>query len=210
MKKIALLFVFLATVSCSSTRMINNWKNTEYQNYAPKKVLVVGVTPNVTARKIFEEKLENELNARGIDAVESYDICDDLFTSPKETEEEIQSQLNRFVDMGYDAILVTVVRGVEEETSLSEGVIRTDHFWRRFGGYYFVSQDIFFNPRYYERYKIYLLESSLYDITKTDEKSLVWVASFELIDPKDITRSSESYVKQMIKSLEKEGIIPEL
>ena len=66
MKSIFYPFILLIMASCSSTRMVDSWLNNDYANYQPKKVLIVGITDNLTARKIFEQRLKNEFTKRGI------------------------------------------------------------------------------------------------------------------------------------------------
>ncbi|RNL75298.1 hypothetical protein ED312_21390 [Sinomicrobium pectinilyticum] len=208
MKKIILITAVIVFAGCSSVRLVDSWRNNTYVGEIPGKVLVVGITDNLTGRKIYEEHLKNELQARGIDAVESYQVFSPSFMYSRQSEETIQEEVDKFADSGYDAILVSVVKGVSEEVSYSRGYARTDYFWRRFGGYYFVYQDIYFDPGYYDRYNIYHIEASLYDIRVPDSKSLVWVASFDLVEPGSINRTVKDYVKRITEELEKEKIIP--
>jgi hypothetical protein len=91
MRKSIYLFALLIVVSCSSTRIVDRWKNQEYANYQPKKILIVGVTENLTARKLFEAQLKNELQSRGIEAVESYNVFTTSFSDSKQTEEALTS-----------------------------------------------------------------------------------------------------------------------
>ena len=64
MKKLVLFIGFLIFASCSSTRFVDSWKNPEINSFTPEKVLVVGITDNLTARKIFEEELKNKFVKR--------------------------------------------------------------------------------------------------------------------------------------------------
>jgi len=34
--------------------VVDSWRSQEYTNYIPEKVLIIGVTENLTARKKFE------------------------------------------------------------------------------------------------------------------------------------------------------------
>ncbi|MBC9795789.1 hypothetical protein [Sinomicrobium weinanense] len=208
MKKIILIIAVQVFTGCSSVRLADSWRDNAYSGKIPEKVLVVGITDNLMGRKIYEEHLKDEFQARGIDAVESHRVFSPSFMHSRQSEAAIREEVDKFADSGYDAILVSVVKGVSEEVSYSRGYARTDYFWRRFGGYYFVYQDIYFDPGYYDRYNIYHIEASLYDIKAPDSKSLVWVASFDLVDPGSINRTVKDYVRRMTRELEKEKIIP--
>lgn len=199
-----LLFIVL---SCSSTRMVDVWKSPEYNNYKPNKKLIIGVTENLTARKKFESQLKTELKNRGIEAVESYDVFAPTFTSLKQTEKDIQREVEKIHNDGFDAVLILAVKGVDEKTTYTGDRYITDYYWRRFGRYYYLYQDVYFDRGYYNKYKIYNIESSLYNLKENNDKSLVWVASYNIVDPSTINTTVNDYVKAIVKSLEKEGVI---
>jgi|LGOV01.1.fsa_nt_gb hypothetical protein len=207
MKNVFYFILSMLLLSCSSTQIIDSWKNKEYTTFKPKKVLIIGITQNLTGRKMFEMQLKDALNSRGLQAEESFNVFDMDFTNSKQTEEDIQEQLEKLAEKRYDAVLISAVKGVEEKTVYSRGNTWIDYHWRRFGRYYYHYQDVYFNPGYYQNYNIYNIESSLYDFTSKD-KVLVWVASYSITDPTGIDKTVKEYVGAMIKGLEKENLIP--
>jgi hypothetical protein len=206
---IALLgFIFFALNSCASTMLTDSWKSKEYPEFKPKNIMIVGVTQNTTARMIYEEQLKNEIILRGLKASQSSLIFEKSFKDSKQTEEEIDKQIDRLVDLGYDAILISAVKGVDEKVSYSEGIPQSYFYLRRFGRHYYLYQDIYFEPGYYNRYKVYQIETTLYNINENTDKSLVWVGSYNIINPENITKTVNSYVKAVVRSLEQENLIP--
>jgi len=210
MKTFYYIVAIVLLASCSSARMTDTWVSKDYINYQPKKVLLVGLTDNLTARRIFEEQLKTELKKRGIDAVESYDVFEPTFTSLKQTEDDIQKEVQKIHKEGYDAILISAVKGVDEKVSYSGDTFARDYYWRRFGRYYYLYQDVYFIEGYYNKYKIYHVEASLYNLKEDNDKSLVWVASYNIVDPKTINSTVTNYVTAIIKSLEREQIITKI
>ena len=194
-------------LDCSSVRTIDSWVNKDYTGNSPKKVLVVGLTDNLTARMVFEEQLVLALRERGIYALESFNVFKTEFTSVRQTEDNIQNEVERLTENGFDAILISVVKGVKEKIAYSSDIYRREYYWRRFRPYYYMYQDIYFDPRYYEKYNIYNIESTLYDLKEDNIKSLVCVASYDIVDPKAIGTTVKDYIKSIVKSLEKEAII---
>ena len=87
---------------------------------------------------------------------------------------------------------------------------RTDYYWRRFGRYYYLYQDVYFDSGYYNKYNIYTIESSLYNLKDDSDKSLVWVASYKVVDTSSINTTINDYVKAIIKSLETQGLIDKI
>ena len=207
MKIILSVLTVLFLVSCSSTRIVDTLTNQEHLNYKPKKVLIVGVTENLTARRLFESKLKDEFTARGINAVESYNVFKPTFTNAKQTEEEIDEEVKRVSNNGFDSVLISAVKGVDEKVTYSGDAYRTNYYWRRFGRYYYLYQDVYFDRGYYEKYNVYHIEASLYNLKENNDKSLVWVASYDIVDPNTINTTINDYVNAIIKSLEKENII---
>lgn len=209
MKPLYYIVALLLLTGCSTARMTDTWVNKEYTNYQPKKVLIVGLTDNLIARKMFEEQLKTELTNRGIEAVESYDVFKPTFTSLKQTEDDIEKEVKRISNEGFDAILISAVKGVDEEVSYSGDTYRRNYYWRRFGRYYYLVQDVYLIEGYYNEYEIYHIEASLYNLKENNDKSLIWVASYDIVDPKRINSTVKNYVTAIIKSLEEQRLINE-
>ncbi|WP_396602003.1 hypothetical protein [Algibacter sp. R77976] len=202
-----LLSIFLS-VSCSSTKLISSWKNPDCSIFKPKKILVVGVTPNYEARKAFEFQLITELNARKIKALQSAVIFEKSFQDTKQTEKEIEAQVDKLLSKGYDTVLVSLVKGVNSNQSYGSKSPKKDYHLRKFIGYYLVYQEAYFKQDYYNDYNVFNIEASIYSLNKDSDKYLVWVGSFDLVDPINSQKASDYYVKTLIKILEKENIIP--
>jgi hypothetical protein len=207
MKKILVLLSIFLSLGCSSVKLIDSWKNPETPIFKPQKLLVVGVTQNLTSRKIFEENLKREFLNRNINAIESSDVFESTFTDSKKSEEEIDKMVSELSEKGFDAVIITAVKGVEERSSYNPGYYSIDYHWRRFGPYYYRFQDIYYNPGYYNEYKVYDVETSIYNLNKDVNKSLVWVGAFQIVNPKTITKTVQEYVEAIINQLENRGII---
>ena len=211
MKRIALFIGILLFSACSSTRFVDSWKNQEITSFEPKKMLVIGMTDNLTARKIFEEKLKNAFVLRNIYAVESTGIIDGTFTTSKKSEEEIDEMIKKLAKQGFDTVVITSVKGVDERVDYhTEYYPSIGYRWSRFGRYYYWYQDIYYAPQYYNSYKVYNVETVIYNINEDDTKSLVWVGALNLVDPQRITSTINDYVDKIIEQLEREKLIKDL
>lgn len=208
MKALYYIFAIFFLASCSSTKIVDSWTNKEYINYRPKQVLIVGITENLTARIMFEEQLKRELSYRSIYAVESYKVFDSSFINTIQTEDDINKEIEKISKNGIDAVLISALKGVEDKISYSGNTFQNGYYWRRFGRYYFLYQDVYFDDGYYTKYKVYHIEASLYNLKENNDKSLVWVASYDIVDPNTITSTVNDYVKAIMKSLENEKLIP--
>ena len=207
MKFLVGLMVCSLGLSCSSAKLTDHWRNLEYKTISPKRVLVIGVTPNLEARKAFEFQLANALNAYKINAMQSVVAFESAFHDAKQTEAEIKAQVDTLLSVGYDTVLMSAVKGVNEKASYSSKSAKTDYRLRKFIGYYLLYQEALFNQDYYTRYKVYTIETSLYHLEKVGRFNLVWTGFYDLVDPTDMKETIDLYVKAVIKALEKEHII---
>jgi hypothetical protein len=209
MKKNILMLGLLVVSACSSTRFVDSWRNTEVTAFNPNKLLVIGLTDNLTARKIFEERLKTEFTQRNIDAYESTEVLDGAFTDSRKSEQEIDAMKEQLITDGYDAVIISAVIGVNTRQQYRSGGYYTfgPQLWYRFGPYYYRFQDVYFTPGYYNEYQVYQVETSIYNLKKEGNKSLIWVGTFTIVDPSNITAVVNDYVKQIITQLQVEGLI---
>ncbi|MEX2350167.1 MAG: hypothetical protein WD554_04755 [Flavobacteriaceae bacterium] len=164
MKTILFIFSILMLSACSSVRLVDSWKPNEKEPFAPEKILVVGVTQNLTARVIFEENLKKELQSRGLQAIESMAVFDISYTDSKKTDDEIETMITGLSEEGIDAVIITTVKGVEKKTNYTPPHSTVVYHRERFGRYYYRFQDIYYNPGYYNEYEIYIVETGIFKI----------------------------------------------
>ncbi len=210
MKKVFYFIILSLLIGCSSTRLVNSWKNPDIQNFNPKKLVVVGMTQNLNGRTLFEQKLKDQLSLRGINTVKSLELFNSDFTHSKQSEEDIKEVVKMLTAKGIDAILVTAVKGIDTKTIEHKGYYDVDYKYQRFRNYYFIYQNIYYQPHYYDDYKVYHVESSLYTINTDSERTLVWTGYIDLIDPSMVHKTVNDYVNEVVKCLEKEQLIKKL
>ena len=210
MKNVLFLLLYVLLISCSSIRVVDSWKNEDLLFFKPQKLLVIGVTDNLTARKIFEEKLKNEFQKRNINAEASTEVLASDFTDSKKSEEEIDAMISDLLEKGFDAVIISTVKGVDARTNYTHGYYSVNYHWTRLGRYYYRFQDIYYNPGYYNEFSIYHVETAIYNINEKSDKSLLWVGAIKIVDPENITQTVNDYVATILKRLETEKVITKL
>ncbi len=210
MHRLGIILITLIMTSCSSVRLTESWRNPEYQEFKPKNILIVGVTSDLEARAAFEFELMNALNARKINALQSTVVFETSFQDSKQTEADIKKQVELLLSKGYDTILVSLVKGMDGNQSFSSESPKIDYHLRRFIPYYLLYQEAYFKQEYYNDYKVLNIEASMYNLKKDKEKTLVWFGTYDLVNPNDITKTINTYVKGVIRSLEKERLISKI
>ncbi|WP_298516789.1 hypothetical protein [uncultured Kordia sp.] len=207
MRILYLVSIVFFMVSCSAIKRSDRWKNPEFTEFNPKNILVVGVTPDFEARSNFEFVLVKALNARNINAIQSSVVFEKLFQDTTKTEEEIEAQIHKLLTVDYNTVLISSVKGVQENESRSGASPKFDYNLQRFLGSYLASRDDYFSQDDYKKYKVFYVETAMYTLKKGEEKSLVWYETYTIIDPSNIAEITDDYVKVIIKSMEKEKLI---
>jgi hypothetical protein len=202
----ALIFLFLGAgiYGCaSSAEIISTWKNDNItpQNY--NRIIVAAMTDNMMVRQNLESELIKQLKAKGIDADPSMAI---LSAGDIEDPNEL---LQKMQGKGYGGIMTVAV--VEENTDVqyvpgSAAFAPGARFgwYNTFGGYYNYWRPTLYRPGYYERNKVYFLETNLYD---TNTERLLWSAQTKSYAPATLETLATNYAKATISKMAEENII---
>ena len=207
MRRYLFLIMMFFFINCTTTQLTDSWKSPNVESYTADKVLVVGMTQDTVARLKFEQHVKNELELRGINAVMSIEIFDPSLRKEKMTKEELKEFEKKLTDDGFDTVLFSKVIGVEDKIAYKESYYKLQKTNRRFKDDYLKYQDIYYNPEYYNEYKVYHAETSLYCICPTKDSELIWKGYIDIINPESIQETVYDYVNLMLLVLEDEKLI---
>src|SRR5690606_9479924 len=99
---------------CTTTSLVENWKNPDIVLFHANKVLIVGMAQDDESRADFETNLQKEFSKRNVEAMRSLDVFDISFTDSRKTEKELDDVEQSLLDKDFDAILFTKVTGSED------------------------------------------------------------------------------------------------
>lgn len=209
MKKLFALLFSLPLLACSSTRFVDSWRNESLApGFRSDKMLVLAITENRTARQVFEDALSSALQGRSVQAAQAYNTLDAGITSGPISEAELDRMADDLTTRGFDAVMITSVKGVEQHHQHLTGTGYTYDYYGRFGRYYYRYQDIYYQPQAVREYQVYHVETAVYKLQVTDQNHLVWVGSFDITDPIDLRKTVDEYVKSLLAQMEREGLLP--
>ena len=206
MKK-ALIVVVSFLMGCSSTELVDSWKNPEIVIFDASKVLVVGMTSNLKGQEDFETKMKRQFTKRGVEAMRSIDLFDVGFTDSERSEEELDDVEQSLLDKDFDAILFTKILGSEDKQTFRKNMADLDSYYGTFKEDYISHQDIYYDENYYDEYKVYRAETSLYCICVGKERQLIWRGIIDITDPSNIKNTVDDYVKLLVFALEEQDLI---
>ncbi len=200
---LALLLAGLVA-ACATTKVTNVWYE---KGHSPvRKVLVLGVSDNERNRRLFEDALVRVLKQDGVDADAASRI---MPATHKPTRQRILEAVRKH---GYDAVMITRVVGVDEQ-SYYYPPTSTYHYlpppsYRDMWSYYPRVYDSYSTtPGYSVKVQTVRLESNLYDAGTT---KLIWSAASDLYDPRseDLNKVFNELANRFLRSLEQAGLVP--
>ncbi|MCJ7465601.1 MAG: hypothetical protein MUO53_02790 [Maribacter sp.] len=206
MKKLFLI-VILTALGCNSAELVDNWKNPDIVIFNANKVLLVGMTHKEDARVEFETKLKKEFDDRGIEAMRSIDLFDVDFTRSARTEKELDKVESQLLEKDFDAILITKIIGTESRESFRKTAADLYNYHGGFKEDYRQHQDVYYDSDYYEKYTVYHAETSLYCLCEGKDRSLIWRGNIDILDPEDMNKTIDDYVKLVVMAMEEQDLI---
>lgn len=230
MKKITpiimLLLIAFTLYNCSSSiRVLDSWKNEKATEVKGLSFLVVARTDDTQSRIAFEDEIKNQMTTDGYKAASSYMHFPKLLPDKKRTSEEEKKIIEMLIAEGFDGVILTVVKDRRVDTKVHKGggyyagggSFYGGHYSTYYPIYYGGFYNYYYNPYSYSTYrsraqyvpetttvtriKTYILETTVYDLTKTGSNQLIAVVTSEITDPQNIEGTAADYVKKITKSL---------
>lgn len=186
------LGLFLASCG-TSTQMMEQWKEPSYQPMSASKVVVIGIGENSRRVAIFEDIMGQKFASRKIDVVKGTSIL------PKDSI-DIESFKKIVHGTGAQLVVVSRLVGVEDETSYVPGstsYVPAPSYYGMYG-YYYSSYSVMSTPGYYTSYKVYKVESNVYDVA---QEKLVWSGESHTTDPQNSEDGINSFGDTLIDAL---------
>ncbi len=207
--KIKFIFLFLAfsLFSCSTTKLVHQWKSPETPVFEANKVLVIGMSSNEDTRRMYEETLTSQLEKKDIVAVRSIDFFGQSFTDAEKSEDELNEIESQLLEAGFDAVLFSKITGSVSKTNLVNSFNSFSNNIDSFRDYFYENQNVYYKEQKRESYQVYHSETSLYCICPGKERELLWKGSIDIVDPQKTQKSISDYVKVLIREFEDQQLL---
>ena len=207
MKRIAFYFIILFMItSCSSSKLVHEWKSPDAYNFEANKVLVVGITPDTELRRNFEKKVTNALDKKGVIAVESVSFFEKSFTHNEQSEAQLDAIEAQLLEAGFDAVLFAKVTGQESRKTVAQSYRSIANVADTFKDYYHSNQYIYAKEQE-EQYQVYQTETSVYCICPEKERELLWQGEIEIVDAERVQKNIDDYVRILLNALEERHLL---
>ncbi len=206
--KIRILLYFIGLIllnACSSTNISASWKAPDYTGKTFEKILVWGLSDNVSARATVEDEVAYFLNLKKITSVSGSDIAPPDRKALPHKMEDAKAILKK---NGFDGVLTMGLIDKKEETHYVEGTgtyaPMAYGYYGSFYSYYPYMYGNVYQPGHYESSESIFIETNLWDVTTG---KLVWSAQTKTVDPSSIENFANSYARDIVSEMIKRGVI---
>lgn len=209
MKKLSglLIAIFLLT-SCGSN-YLKSYENVSKTKNNYDKIVVVGRSSDEMIRIKFENDMVQYFSEQGITAVASHTINETKNIARKLSNGEMDAMEKQLVQQGFDGCVITSLVDSQEYEEVIPGNSNTNYYTGRFGrfgrGYSYYPVTTWQPDQVREGVK-YIFQSSFYQLSKAPGENLQWIGRFEVKDPYNIDKITNSYAKELVNSLNEESI----
>jgi hypothetical protein len=202
---VALLAAAIVALSgcAASTELNAQWVNPQAGNRLPvKSVMVMGINRDSTARRIYEDAMVAQLNARGVKAVQSYKSL------PGDGPAEQQAIQAAVASAGADAVLISRTVSVTNEVRVSPGFVAGPPWgfgWPGFYGYY----HSYWSAAYAFPPSVYTVQNVLVDTRLFDAKEylLLWSGSSTTVPTSSMQQTIQDFAKTISATLAKDRVV---
>ena len=185
---VAILVTTAATVVIAAPKFVNVWKSPEVArlNFAGKKVAALVITDNQSLQMSGEEALTRELTARGVTGTPTYRFV------PREELKSAETARGWFERAKVEGVVA--LRPVRAEKGREyTAVVWSSGYYPSFWGYYgYGWSSAYVTPLGGRDTTTITVETLVYDLTRDQ---LVWAATSETKDPKNL----QDFVKDLVK-----------
>lgn len=199
--------VTFTLVGCTTSELVENWKNPDIDLFMAEKVLVLAMTNDMDNRKLFEKKLAASLRDQGVNAVVSDAFFSEQFTQRPRTLAELDVLENAMLTDGFDAILVSKIVSAEDKVNLIQAYKNFDRTFNNFEDDYRSSQGIYTEDEYIESYTVYHAETALYCICPTKDREIIWKGSIDITEPGNTRKAIKDYIALLTWALEEQNLL---
>ena len=192
----SVLLLLGALGACTATSLTDTWQAPDFHRQELQNVLVVGVTPNVTNRVLFERGFVDALQRKGIQATASYDVLGDAAPTRDSVTAYVQKS-----GIGY--VVASQFGGVQITKEVVPESVRTyvvGPAYPGYDGYWEQASYTMVRDAYVDQKSEVMLTTSIFD-AKT--KQPVWVGrskTFELRSLADEANTLGSLVVSKISN----------
>jgi uncharacterized protein YceK len=202
-------FLLLAILISGCSSYISSSQNISNQKRNYVKVLVISRLQNEVARAVMERQVSQQLVAKGVPALASFDSPFDIPIETQPAPEELEILRNKVIDAGFNGIILVQLVDTKQLKEVVPGTTYTalaPTYYGSFGTYFAYFPLVSWGPDQINETTEFGLENTFFSLEKGQTAKLEWVGRFNVEDPSDIEKAMDKYASELVNALMKESI----
>jgi len=190
----------LLTAACTSTSLVNMWRDPAYPRQPLHSILVVTLRKDPATRRVWEDDFVAALKSAGVSATASYSIFPDAAPDTAALTASVRRR-------GFDAVLVAHQLPTNTETRYVPGYLSNEPvtFLSPWTGHYFTYFTDVYSPGYRETDRIVRYETEVFMTGGAGR--LIWSGATESLNPSSATQVHQEITKVIVPALVKSGVM---
>lgn len=192
---IAVLALAAGLGACGGTEISDQWKDPNVEPKPGGKIVVVGLSDDKVAKRVFEDTFAKALRDRGNDATASYSFVE---AGPSTNPDSLVALLRT---QGYGMALTARPLGedVKETQTIGHAYYMPQGYYQ-WGSYYSMSYGAMMSTAYNERQDFVLVEANLFDLSS---ERLVWAVRSSTGKTGKLRDDVSTYTSAVVRELAK-------
>ncbi|MCK4569279.1 MAG: hypothetical protein KAT76_03260 [Bacteroidales bacterium] len=197
--------MLILMVACGpSTKVTGSWTRLDHEPVSYEQVVVLGIAPNSTNRRIFEDQVETRLEEKGYPVIAALDLL-----PPNAAVGTISREIVRdiFIAADVDAVFTMSLRHMEDTRRYVPGSSYYMPYYYNvpFYDYYGGFNNYYYSPGYYAGSLQIFLEANFFDF-KTGE--LLWSAQTKTTDVSSINKMAVEFAEVIVADFVRQNVLP--
>ena len=190
-----LLVMGIVITSCSSTSLMQSWKETELR-HAYKHLMIIGITDSQQTRQMYEKHFVAELKKRNVKATPSYELIN---SKQKMNRETVVAAIQ---GTAIDAVLVSYLVSADAEMKHRDSPLGASYSGTAEGSQ--ISATIVTSRGRSRTEEVFTLKNDIYD---AQSKTLVWSAQTKTVAPESVDEVVTEVTDLLIDRMFSDGIV---
>jgi hypothetical protein len=192
--------LLVAAIACSSTTLVNLWKDPTLPQQPLRNVLVVTLRKDPVSRRLWEDGFVASMRRHGVTATPSYQLFP---SAPPDTTSLAEAVRGR----GYDALLIAHELSASTETRYVPGYLTAQpvSYISPWTGHYYTYYARVYAPGYVENNLVVRYEA---DVLMTGNGGrLIWTGTTESVNPASSRSVTREIAHAIVPELVKSGVL---
>lgn len=193
----SLIGVFAASffAGCTSSRLIDTWKDETYRPAPTKNVLVIAINNNKAKRRLWEKTFVDAFSENGIKAEPSYKYYPQDALQEKDIPDLFKNNFDRVV-------LIQMVSQEERKYHVPGTMYYQPWGFRRWYGMWYSRVYV---PGYVEKERVTQIETTVWE--PSEDGKMIWSGTTETVNPNSPQEFSKDVSSEIVPKILKDKIL---